>query len=322
MTASVSSTVPLTRVVSWGDNDGDTTPNEANMSQSTRIDASVETTLVTHQQPPPLPEINLDTKVAQNGDNANTTITRTDAARSSDKVKASVRAAAAGGSTFATSTEDEQHDAQWKQTMERIQTIKQEMALLSRAVKNTVDVMASYRSTQAGKHDGWMLKLSQLETTCEQLMQQWTSAHREKVHRAIIIHDEVVRDMAGLHNKLHTILQRDAERIEYEWNAAQRRDISQWEDDQADLMKRRKLLSDRLLHWERHITTIPGTESILACIQQANEVQRGLDESYVRWTALHEFENAYQHIVQLWRILYSQTKKTDVRLTPDILRRL
>lgn len=205
---------------------------------------------------------------------------------------------------------------------QRIDNIKQQIAELSRAVKNTVDVMTSYRTSQGVRHDGWIRRLNTLEYNCRTATDQWNKMHQDKLKYAFIVDEEVGNALSQLHAQLHALLMEDGQRIEHEWRDGQQQAIRTWTEQQRTIGTKRKLVTDRLLHWERQIANMPGTEALIALIHDANNVQRGLDDAYHSVTATEQFVHDYNALVALWRMLYSQTKKCDARLTPDILRRL
>jgi len=199
--------------------------------------------------------------------------------------------------------------------------IKKEIALLSRAVKNTVDTMSAYRATQSSRHDRWVQRLTDLEQKGKDATDRWVAMHRDKVQYALIVEHEVRQALTSLAEHLYALLARDSQTIEHEWHEAQQRSVAAWVEQQQTLSNSRKLVSDRLLHWERQIASMPGTEALMALIQQGNEFQKSLDDAYHMHVAIEQFTLNYDAMTGLWRLLYSQTKRTDARLTPDIMRR-
>jgi len=208
------------------------------------------------------------------------------------------------------------------QRRERIQRIKQDMAHLSRAVKHTVDMMTSYKTSQGERHDAWIKRLYSLEERCKQTIQQWHQLYQNKLQYALIVDEEVGLALRQLYHSLHMLSLNDTLRVETEWRETQQALVAQWTEQQRTIMSKQRLVSDRLVHWERQITTMDGTEAILALIQDGNSIQRGLDEAYISMTATDQFITAYNCMIHLWKLLYTpnQTPHVHGHPTPQVLR--
>lgn len=119
-----------------------------------------------------------------------------------------------------------------------------------------------------------------------------------------------------LYNEVNVLLDKDAERVHGHWEQQQHVAVAQWAEEQRRIASERRLVSDRFVHSQQHITASPGAEALMATLHEVNETIRLLDDAYVTSTATQEFVRNYEALLTLWKTMYKQTEKLDARLSP------
>lgn len=197
-----------------------------------------------------------------------------------------------------------------------IETIKEQIAKLSRGVKSTVETIKLYQASQASRHDAWIKRLNTLESKCKSYIDQWHTVHHQKLQYALIVDEEVGMSVQQIHDDVNALLSNDSAKVEAKWTDIVQKIVSTWYDTQRSIAHRKKIVTDRLVYYQHQLKVARGMENILFFVEEANNIQTELDEAYHIVSATEQFIQSYEGGLMLWRLMYSQSKRSDPRLTP------
>jgi hypothetical protein len=190
--------------------------------------------------------------------------------------------------------------------IKQIQELEEKRKSIVKSTHSNASILKNYSDCDLDEHNRWLEALERLEDRLETAIQEWGKIYGQKFRREAQLEEEIKNTLQSIMANTYKTCERDYDHMKAMWHEKQTRTDKTKDEELRKISMERYVANEWLCSFEgKLVYYCNSANDYVKSISEFRAVHSMLAAMKDNYARIQEFEEAFDDMVQLWKLVYN-----------------